>query len=579
MGAFDSLNVAELKAELTARGLPVSGRKAELVDRLEKAIIEAPNEEILTLENELMDSNPNETAWRRGFEAFVGLPIPVIVVVGLVVTGSLGYAGYELVSSFLDEEIEYPELIDFDANRARGYAEDLLGYGHAQWEGRMSGSQEELNAAQYIRDTFESLGYEATLENLSVPMFSIVSAPTLRLCIPGGTPFVPPCSPLDTGQQIREFEHRTEVVLQGFSGTRTINFGQAEVVNLGEGGEEENWAGASGNIGLVFWGNAGVSGNTQIYSLAAQYDVAALIVVNTELNCGQIEADNCVPIFKSINVDQVVEANGGTMPDDIPFVMISSNAGNEILEAVNNQSGLLSISTNVQNTGELDVRVPCGRWQGVTDDLLIVGGHHDTVYHGPGAVDDTSGTASVMELATVFSEILSDGELPYYTMMFCTWGGEEEGLWGSKAWVEKHQDELQEHLRLYMNLDMNHVDIDMDTRGNDITLISNFEEDINHLKEITEIYEKERASIASKYQIYFRLLDGEKNGENAMPGNSDHAPFVYELGEKNGRAVVCYGSGSWEYHTYADKMQRFNEESLSVSGTIYGTYLRFLAEV
>ena len=579
MGAFDSLNVAELKAELTARGLPVSGRKAELVDRLEKAIIEAPNEEILTLENELMDSNPNETAWRRGFEAFVGLPIPVIVVVGLVVTGSLGYAGYELVSSFLDEEIEYPELIDFDANRARGYAEDLLGYGHAQWEGRMSGSQEELNAAQYIRDTFESLGYEATLENLSVPMFSIVSAPTLRLCIPGGTPFVPPCSPLDTGQQIREFEHRTEVVLQGFSGTRTINFGQAEVVNLGEGGEEENWAGASGNIGLVFWGNAGVSGNTQIYSLAAQYDVAALIVVNTELNCGQIEADNCVPIFKSINVDQVVEANGGTMPDDIPFVMISSNAGNEILEAVNNQSGLLSISTNVQNSGELDVRVPCGRWQGVTDDLLIVGGHHDTVYHGPGAVDDTSGTASVMELATVFSEILSDGELPYYTMMFCTWGGEEEGLWGSKAWVEKHQDELQEHLRLYMNLDMNHVDIDMDTRGNDITLISNFEEDINHLKEITEIYEKERSSIASKYQIYFRLLDGEKNGENAMPGNSDHAPFVYELGEKNGRAVVCYGSGSWEYHTYADKMQRFNEESLSVSGTIYGTYLRFLAEV
>ena len=579
MNTLDSLNVAELKAELSARGLPVSGRKADLVDRLQKATLESPNEEILTLENELMDSNPNETAWRRGFEAFVGLPIPVIVVVGLVVTGSLGYAGYELVSSFLDEEIEYPELIDFDANRARGYAEDLLGYGHAQWEGRMSGSQEELNAAQYIRDTFESLGYEATLENLSVPMFSIVSAPTLRLCIPGGTPFVPPCSPLDTGQQIREFEHRTEVVLQGFSGTRTINFGQADVVNLGEGGEEENWAGASGNIGLVFWGNAGVSGNTQIYSLAAQYDLAALIVVNTELNCGQIEADNCVPIFKSINVDQVVEANGGTMPDDIPFVMISSNAGNEILEAVDNQSGLLSISTNVQNTGELDVRVPCGRWQGVTDDLLIVGGHHDTVYHGPGAVDDTSGTASVMELATVFSEILSDGELPYYTMMFCTWGGEEEGLWGSKAWVEKHQDELQEHLRLYVNLDMNHVDIDMDTRGNSITLFSNFEEDINHVKEITEIYEKERTSIASKYQINFRLLDGEKNGENAMPYNSDHGPFVYDLGEKNGRAVVCYGSGSWEYHTYADNMQRFNEESLSVSGTIYGTYLRFLAEV
>ena len=62
-----------------------------------------------------------------------------------------------------------------------------------------------------------------------------------------------------------------------------------------------------------------------------------------------------------------------------------------------------------------------------------------------------------------------------------------------------------------------------------------------------------------------------------MPCNSDHCPFVYDLGGENGRAVVCYGSGSWEYHTYLDTMDRFNEESLAVSTTIYGTYMRLLA--
>ena len=63
-----------------------------------------------------------------------------------------------------------------------------------------------------------------------------------------------------------------------------------------------------------------------------------------------------------------------------------------------------------------------------------------------------------------------------------------------------------------------------------------------------------------------------------MPYNSDHGPFVYDLGaEQRGRAIVCYGSGSWEYHTYLDTMDRFNEESLGVSVTIYGTYMRFLA--
>ena len=68
-----------------------------------------------------------------------------------------------------------------------------------------------------------------------------------------------------------------------------------------------------------------------------------------------------------------------------------------------------------------------------------------------------------------------------------------------------------------------------------------------------------------------------------MPYNSDHAPFVYEVyGDEGadteyGMAMLCYGSGSSEYHTYLDNMDRFNEESLSVSGMIYGSLVRHLA--
>ena len=66
-----------------------------------------------------------------------------------------------------------------------------------------------------------------------------------------------------------------------------------------------------------------------------------------------------------------------------------------------------------------------------------------------------------------------------------------------------------------------------------------------------------------------------------MPYNSDHGPFVYDIQQDDdddaGHALVCYGSGSWEYHTYADEMSRFNEESLAVSAIIYGTYVRYLA--
>jgi hypothetical protein len=40
---------------------------------------------------------------------------------------------------------------------------------------------------------------------------------------------------------------------------------------------------------------------------------------------------------------------------------------------------------------------------------------------------------------------------------------------------------------------------------------------------------------------------------------------------------MCYGSGSEEYHTYLDSMDRFNEESLMISGIVYGSLVRYLA--
>mgnify|MGYP006147698201 FL=1 len=85
--------------------------------------------------------------------------------------------------------------------------------------------------------------------------------------------------------------------------------------------------------------------------------------------------------------------------------------------------------------------------------------------------------------------------------------------------------------------------------------------------------------MAEKYTINLALYDGEKGEPDGMACNSDHCPFVYNLdgGDTIGRAVVCYGTGSWEYHTYLDDLSRFNEESLGISITIYGNYVKYLA--
>jgi len=316
-------------------------------------------------------------------------------------------------------------------------------------------------------------------------------------------------------------------------------------------------------------------------SLAAENNLAGLIRVNKDYNCGKVENTDCVPIFKGTGIDAITQANGGSVPTELPFIAMSRDAGEILEQAIFNATGppgVLEMIIDVTNDQERTIYVPCGEIRGKTSEVVIVGGHHDTVYHAQGGVDDTSGTASVMEMGRQLSEIVNNTGTPERTLRFCTWGGEEEGLYGSRAYVEAFQNSLRDNLRLYINLDMNHVDADFSNRGNSVTLFGNNAEDMDHIARITEIYKNERSDVADRYDIRLATLTGAKGAADGMPYNSDHGPFVYDLGEgKQGRAVVCYGSGSWEYHTYADTMERFNEESLGVSVTVYGTYMRFLA--
>ncbi len=483
---------------------------------------------------------------------------------------------------YLEEEpVDYGSSLSYDQDRTRGYVEDLLELGHPDWYGRMSGTAEEQATAEYINNLFEELGYQSTLHTYEVPMHSVNSEPSLRVCTPGtaGGFGIAPCSPADVGQQVTTFNHRMDYVIQGFSGASSFAFqDNVEVAYLGDGSDDSLWASAAGKVGYLV-GGVSVSSNTEIMVRAIENDLASIIRVNKNYNCGLIEGNDCVPIFKGTSHSAIIQANGGTMPSNMAFIAMSKDAG-EILESVViNGSGRLEMIMDVTNDQELTIRVPCGTYYGASSELLIVGGHHDTVYHAPGAVDDTSGTATVLEIATMFSEYIADNGEPDRTLRFCTWGGEEEGLWGSTAYVEEMNQDLAENLRLYINLDMNHVDIDLENRGNSVTLFTNHPDDYEHIKAISEQYMEDNPDMAEKYVINLGLYDGAKGESNGMPCNSDHCPFVYNLDGGNviGRAAVCYGSGSYEYHTYLDDMSRFNEESLGISATIYGNYMKFLA--
>lgn len=73
------------------------------------------------------------------------------------------------------------------------------------------------------------------------------------------------------------------------------------------------------------------------------------------------------------------------------------------------------------------------------DEVVIVGGHLDSWHPGTGAQDNGTGATAVMEIARAVQAL---GRPPRRTMRFILFGGEEEGLVGSRAYVNAHKDEM-----------------------------------------------------------------------------------------------------------------------------------------
>jgi len=503
------------------------------------------------------------------------MPVQVLVVSALILVGGSGGVilyGDEIIE-WIRGEPDY-QLIEFDADQSRDYAQSLVDLGHPDWEGRLSGTIEEKNTADSIKLNFSSMGIPATLEEFDVPMFVIGSEPELSLCTPGDIGVIiggpTPCTTADVNREIVEFSHREDFVLQGYSGSSFVRYvDDMPVIDLGTGNDSADWGSASNAVGLV-WLKPETEGNTALFERAADNDLEGLILINDRQNCDELVADDCVPYFKSVGISSI-----DPIPDNLGFIMVSRSVGQTIIDEVINGDARLQFITDVNNGGTATIRVPCGIIEGKTESLVIFGAHHDTVYNGQGAVDDTSGVATLQEIARQFGLLEFRLGTPDMTLYFCTWGGEEEGLWGSTEWVDKHRTMLEEHLRLYINLDMNHVDAE---RNSGLTMFGNNQADVAHITGVVEAFSQAYPEMADKYPINVRKL-----ASTEMPYNSDHAPFVYGIDEGDGadkdygRAIVCYGSGSTEYHTYLDTMDRFNEESLMVSGIIYGSVARYLA--
>lgn len=73
------------------------------------------------------------------------------------------------------------------------------------------------------------------------------------------------------------------------------------------------------------------------------------------------------------------------------------------------------------------------------DEYVVIGAHLDSWDLGQGTTDNGTGTCVVLEAARL---IAASGQAPKRTIRFCLFTGEEQGLIGSRAFVEKHKADM-----------------------------------------------------------------------------------------------------------------------------------------
>ncbi|BBO24714.1 MAG: hypothetical protein AMXMBFR19_11490 [Chthonomonadaceae bacterium] len=139
------------------------------------------------------------------------------------------------------------------------------------------------------------------------------------------------------------------------------------------------------------------------------------------------------------------------------------------------------------------------------DEVVIVSGHLDS-WDGPGSegcCDNGTGTMVAVEAARI---LMACGAKPKRTIRFVLWTGEEQGLLGSRAYVEMHKDSLSKISAVFV-----------DDGG------TNYQGGLVCLKEMEPIL-KEAIEPAMKafpdLPMQIRVVERMPRG-----GGSDHAPF------------------------------------------------------
>lgn len=296
--------------------------------------------------------------------------------------------------------------------------------------------------------------------------------------------------------------------------------------------------------------------------ILCQEEGAAVILNDGYYDGGKIYVDAAeVPTHPDTPLAGRVNSWDPKAPKLIPQLYVSAEHYNRIIR-------LLQIGINVKVELNLDVEFSAEDsvyniiaeipGADLKDEVVMIGGHFDSVDGGTGATDNGAGVAVCMEAMRILKTLELN---PRRTIRIGLWGGEEQGALGSRAYVKKYLGgtgtfyrtgrtfslkPAAEKFSVYFNLDLGTGKI----RG--VSLMGN-------------------ESVLPIFRAWLKPFDnwGATTVINCYYGNSDHVPF-----DAIGLPAFQFIQDPIEYsaHSTMDVYDRALEEDLKQAAVIMAAF-------
>jgi carboxypeptidase Q len=241
----------------------------------------------------------------------------------------------------------------------------------------------------------------------------------------------------------------------------------------------------------------------------------------------------------------------------VPTVVVAGEQYNNLIRLLEDRVPV-KVRVNVQgryftqDTSGYNViaEIP-GTDQRLKDEVVMIGAHLDSWHAATGATDNADGAATVLEAMRILKAV---GARPRRTIRVALWGGEEEGLYGSKAWVARHLSGdanklARDKLSVYLNIDPGYGPI-----------YGFFSEGNQAAKAIFDAWLEPFKDIGARRNVIAGI------------GSTDHLSFIAE-GVPGFNPVQEYANYDVRiHHTNMDTMERMKPEDVKQAAVIFAAF-------